>query len=146
MATYWNHNGKHQQDYDELSEALVPDIGKAQTFLGEALRCIGNLAYDFYNNGGANARKDWLEPNEVEPEDRLNEFYEGQLDFLGSIDLPDETFLAIRRALNTGEADHVDSDTENDCFDDATDWILESLSRPAIPQRSGLQEKGGEQQ
>lgn len=51
--TYWNHKGKHQADYDRLSE-LVPNMGTCDTFGGELIRAVGRLYYDAYNNGFCN--------------------------------------------------------------------------------------------
>ena len=52
--TYWNDKGKYQKQYDELFPLLVPDEGMAATYHGEVLRCIANVYYDVYNNGGGN--------------------------------------------------------------------------------------------
>lgn len=51
--TYWCDNGKYQKEYDELL-VLVPASGMAGTTNGEALRCLSNIYYDAYNNGGGN--------------------------------------------------------------------------------------------
>lgn len=51
--TYWNSNGKHQAIADQLRK-LVPGSGPADTPHGDLLRCVTNLYYDFYNNGGGN--------------------------------------------------------------------------------------------
>lgn len=54
MGRYWDKEGPHQGDYDRLHEALVPMQGPADNLEGEFLRAAGNLAYEFYNNGGGN--------------------------------------------------------------------------------------------
>ena len=51
---YWNIQGQHQDLYDKYWDALVPDSGEADTQEGEALRAIGRIYYDVYNNGGCN--------------------------------------------------------------------------------------------
>lgn len=53
--TYWNGEGEAQEIYDALNEVLVPDHGAAATEPGEALRWIGNIYHEVYNNGGCNA-------------------------------------------------------------------------------------------
>jgi len=53
--TYWNGEGEAQEFYDALNHALVPDHGAAATKHGEALRWIGNIYHEVYNNGGGNA-------------------------------------------------------------------------------------------
>ena len=49
--TYWNHSGKYQKISERLFEHLVPVEGMCNTVEGELLRAIGNIYYDFYNNG-----------------------------------------------------------------------------------------------
>lgn len=39
---------------NELHERLVPPIGTCETLQGEILRALGNLWYDWQNNGGGN--------------------------------------------------------------------------------------------
>ena len=50
--TYWNNKGKHQIESGVL-EDLVPATGKAEGDI-EIFRCITNIYYDIYNNGGGN--------------------------------------------------------------------------------------------
>lgn len=52
--TYWNSQGTYQAEHDLLWKALVPRTGKADTGDGEALRALGRIYYDIYNNGGGN--------------------------------------------------------------------------------------------
>jgi len=51
--TYWNRNGKYQEAYDSLVEAM-PAMGKCDTLAGELVRAASRLGYDFYNNGMGN--------------------------------------------------------------------------------------------
>jgi len=51
--TYWNNQGKYQNDYDRLVE-LMPAMGKSSTIAGELIRAASKLAHDFYNNGMGN--------------------------------------------------------------------------------------------
>ena len=51
---YWNNQGTHQADYARLGEALIPDMGNANTVAGEMMRCATRLSHDFYNNGMGN--------------------------------------------------------------------------------------------
>lgn len=54
IQSYWDKTGKYQVLYDELNEKLVPNMGEAETKHGELLRNIGNLYYDYLNNGFCN--------------------------------------------------------------------------------------------
>lgn len=58
--TYWNHNGKHQLLSDALQH-LIPATGKSDVAHIELLRCLNNVYYDIYNNGGCNRRRKALE-------------------------------------------------------------------------------------
>ena len=55
MGTYWENTGKYQSVYDHLlGLGLVPAEGPAPTHAGEVLRSLGNVYYDYFNNGGGN--------------------------------------------------------------------------------------------
>lgn len=51
--TYWNGNGKYQ-DWHNALEEQVPTEGKADKIHIDLLRCVANLYYDHFNNGGCN--------------------------------------------------------------------------------------------
>lgn len=48
---YWNGNGKHQDDYEQLWAVLVPNEGPAETRDGELLRCVTKLYIRYHNDG-----------------------------------------------------------------------------------------------
>lgn len=48
---YWNGTGKYEEEYKMLRKKLVPRCGKADTPHGELLRVVGNIYYDYNNNG-----------------------------------------------------------------------------------------------
>lgn len=51
---YWNHSGRYQKEYEELSGKLVPAAGMCETVEGELLRAISKIYYDYFNNGFGN--------------------------------------------------------------------------------------------
>lgn len=53
--SYWDETGAFQKEYKKLNKELVPVEGEAETMHGEMIRAIGNLFYDFCNNGNCNA-------------------------------------------------------------------------------------------
>ena len=55
IGSYSEGTGKHNKEYDELYEKLVPDAGEAPTVRGELLRCVSRLGYEYWNNGNCNA-------------------------------------------------------------------------------------------
>lgn len=52
--SYWDWNGKYQDEVQQLRNILVPAMGQAETHYGELIRSITNVTYDHYNNGGCN--------------------------------------------------------------------------------------------
>ena len=52
--TYWNNKGKFQAQYDYVWNNLVPDYGSSDNEHVEAIRCVGRLYYEYYNNGNCN--------------------------------------------------------------------------------------------
>lgn len=58
------------KDFDALWNEHVPMSGEAQSEIGEAVRALGRLEYDYYNNGYMNAR------DQVESDD----YYDGNDD------------------------------------------------------------------
>lgn len=77
--TYWCEKGKYQKQYDSIKH-FVPDSGKSDNPAIELLRCMGNIYYDVYNNGGCNFD---IRHEEIK---HLNKFmlYQGiEIDWLG---------------------------------------------------------------
>jgi len=54
MKTYFNDNGKYQEEFDQLWKDLVPWAGEADTLEGEVVRSIGKISYEVYNNNCCN--------------------------------------------------------------------------------------------
>lgn len=52
--TYWNHKGRFQAEYEQMSTDLMPAMGKANSVAGELIRAVSKLGYDLYNNGMGN--------------------------------------------------------------------------------------------
>jgi hypothetical protein len=100
--TYWNGKGKYQKEYEELRAKLVPPAGKAETALGEALRCIGK----FYNERYANGHR-----NSLITEARYATVYLRTLEWSGSsvnVDMPDSELdraidFILERVLRSGD-------------------------------------------
>ena len=54
VGTYWDREGKYQEQYDAAWKQLIPLEGEAEEGLPEALRAISRIGYDYYNNGFCN--------------------------------------------------------------------------------------------
>jgi len=59
--TYWDNEGKYQEQYNAAWKALIPASGEAEDGLPEALRAISRIGYDYYNNGFCNLWQMWEE-------------------------------------------------------------------------------------
>lgn len=53
MNTYWNENGKHQEQIDEL-QSLIPSWGMTENSYMNLLITASKVYYDVHNNGGCN--------------------------------------------------------------------------------------------
>jgi len=51
QSTYWNGDGKFQEQYDYFYEKLVPSSGDCSTAQGELIRRISKVYYRRYNDG-----------------------------------------------------------------------------------------------
>jgi len=58
MISFWNGNHPRQKEYELLAEK-IPPVGEADTFHIELIRCVGNLYYEWCNNGNLNAAE-WV--------------------------------------------------------------------------------------
>lgn len=54
-ASYWNHHGAYQEQYEILTAKMVPFRGASSSVHGELLRGVGRLFYEYCNNGNCNA-------------------------------------------------------------------------------------------
>ena len=52
---YWNNNGGNEQELKRLTEKFMPASGRAENLVGEVIRAVNRLYYEFCNNGNGNA-------------------------------------------------------------------------------------------
>lgn len=52
---YWNRNGGNEQELQRLTEKFMPASGRAENLVGEVIRAVNRLYYEFCNNGNGNA-------------------------------------------------------------------------------------------
>lgn len=52
---YWNGNGGNEQELQRLTEKFMPASGRAENLVGEVIRAVNRLYYEFCNNGNCNA-------------------------------------------------------------------------------------------
>ena len=77
--SYWDNEGKYQEQYNAAWKALIPTSGDAKDGWPEALRAISRIGYDYYNNGFCNLWQEWDDGGF-----EMDSYYEGLLDYLRS--------------------------------------------------------------
>lgn len=55
IISLWHGNHPLQKEFDRMWDEYVPAMGDADTGHGEAIRCVGRLNYEYFNNGNCNA-------------------------------------------------------------------------------------------
>ena len=75
--TYWDNEGKYQEQYNRAWKQLIPASGEAEDGLPEALRAISRIGYDYYNNGFCNLWREW-DDGDIE----MDSYYEDLVDYL----------------------------------------------------------------
>lgn len=83
-GTYWDNEGKYQEQYGKAWEKLIPASGEAKDGWPEALRAISRIGYDYYNNGFANL---WRVEEEYDGDDYydkhvMDSYYRDMVDYL----------------------------------------------------------------
>ena len=84
-GTYWDNEGKYQEQYDRAWKQLIPASGEAKDGLPEALRAISRIGYDYYNNGFCNLWQGWEDIDDYGDEVMVYEmdsYYEDMVDYL----------------------------------------------------------------
>lgn len=76
-GSYWNQEGKYQEQYEKAWEQLIPASGEAEDGLPEALRAISRIGYDYYNNGFCNLWRTWDDGDTT-----MDSYYESMVDYL----------------------------------------------------------------
>ena len=84
-GTYWDKEGKYQEQYDAAWKQLIPTSGEADDGLPEALRAISRIGYDYYNNGFCNlwrAEEVYESDESYYDEYKMDSHYEDMVDYL----------------------------------------------------------------
>ena len=132
---YWNEQGPYQQEYNAYWKALVPAAGEAATSEGEALRAIGRIYYDVYNNGACNI----CETEEICDDDgnyeyddhTISLFYESFFDtvasFTGDHDKVRELKQKVKRVSQGNWPEDIGF-----LLDNFTDKILQKIDNQSV--------------
>jgi len=103
-GSYWENQGKYQQEYDAAWKALIPASGEAGDGLPEALRAISRVGYDYYNNGFCNLWREYEEFDYRWGEEtivrEMDSYYEGLVDYL-ACHVPSKLYYEFKDWLPT---------------------------------------------
>ena len=115
--TLWDGNHPRQAEWEALWDKHVPDSGKADTPYGEAIRGLGRLMYEYYNNGFCNALEDGA----------VTDFYQSFIEAIQDLGFPMYEFERWMRTQSYGDCD-FDIKAAGQ-FNAITEYILDYDSR-----------------
>ena len=129
--TYWDNKGKHQEKSDILDK-LVPPSGKSDHMRVEAVRTLGNLYHDLYNNGWCNQESSWRKYD-------VQFLRLHQEELVGTGEISEREFEQVFSAweenlesLESYSAEYPDADTHNPCENEALVINLDKLADAVI--------------
>ena len=130
--SYWDDEGKYQEQYNEAWKKLIPFQGEAKDGWPEALRAISRIGYDYYNNGFCNL---WQSREEYDGEDHydvyeMDSYYEDLVDYLGA-NLPFDLFQDLKQFLYDAQGYGRWSDQAG-IIDRIIDHIMEGIIKDGL--------------
>jgi len=129
-GSYWDNEGKYQEQYTKAWEKLIPASGEAEDGLPEALRAISRIGYDYYNNGFCNLWRDWEDVDEDgydTVERTMDSYYEGMVDYL-AYHVPPKLYREFKDWLPTISYGSISwGDNGDDVIDRIIDHIMEGI-------------------
>ena len=134
-GSYWDNEGKYQEQYTKAWEKLIPASGEAEDGLPEALRAISRIGYDYYNNGFCNLWRDWEDVDEDgydTVERTMDSYYEGMVDYL-AYHVPPKLYREFKDWLPTISYGSISwGDNGDDVIDRIIDHIIEGIMEDGL--------------
>ena len=127
--TYWDNEGKYQEQYSKAWEKLIPFHGEAEDGWPEALRSISRIGYDYYNNGFCNLWQTWDDLDECGDEVTeytMDSYYEDLVDYLRD-HTPHNLHKEFRGWLQTTQGYCNWGSGGDDVIDRIIDHIMEQI-------------------
>ena len=112
-STTWDGNHPRQAEWEALWDKHVPDSGEADTPYGEAIRGLGRLQHEYYNNGFCNALEDG----------HITRFYQSFIDGIHRLGYNMSDFERWMRTQEYGSCD-FDADAARR-FNAITEYLLD---------------------
>ena len=100
-GTYWDNEGKYQEQYSKAWNKLIPASGEAEDGWPEALRAISRIGYDYYNNGFCNlwrAEEAYDSDGCYYDEYSMDSYYEELVDYL-AYEIPRDLHKQLKEFL-----------------------------------------------
>jgi len=119
-GTYWDNEGKYQEQYTKAWEKLIPASGEAEDGLPEALRAISRVGYDYYNNGFCNLWREWDEGDIT-----MDSYYEDMVEYLRR-HIPSDMYKQLNEFLHDAKGYGNWSDQAG-VIDRIIDHIIEGI-------------------
>ncbi len=127
-GSYWDNDGKYQEQYNAAWKQLIPASGEAKDGLPEALRAISRIGYDYYNNGFCNL---WRSSEAYDSdgcyydEYEMDSYYEDLVDYL-RYEIPRDLHKQLKSFLLDAQGYGNWSD-QSDIVDRIIDHIMEQI-------------------
>ena len=118
--TYWDNEGKYQEQYNAAWKALIPMSGEAKDGWPEALRAISRIGYDYYNNGFCNLWRSWDDGDTV-----MDSYYEDMVEYL-RIHIPYEMYMELDTFLHDAKG-YGNWSNQAGVIDRIIDYIMEGI-------------------
>ena len=127
-GTYWDNEGKYQEQYTKAWEKLIPASGEAEDGLPEALRAISRIGYDYYNNGFCNL---WRADEEYDSDGsyydvyRMDSYYRDMVEYL-AYEIPRDLHKELQEFLLDAQG-YGNWSNQADILDRIIDHIMERI-------------------
>ena len=118
--TYWDNEGKYQEQYNAAWKALIPMSGEAENGWPEALRAISRIGYDYYNNGFCNLWRSWDDGDTV-----MDSYYEDMVEYLRH-HIPSDMFKQLNEFLHDAKG-YGNWSNQAGVIDRIIDHIMEGI-------------------
>jgi hypothetical protein len=133
--SYWDNEGKYQEQYNAAWKALIPIEGEAEDGWPEALRSISRIGYDYHNNGFCNLWRYWEDVDEDGHdtiERTMDSYYEDMVDYL-RYHVPSDLYREFRDWLPTINYGSISWGENGDgVIDRIIDHIMEGIIKDGL--------------
>jgi len=128
-GTYWDREGKYQEQYDAAWKQLIPASGEAKDGLPEALRAISRIGYDYYNNGFCNLWHSW-DDGDGEYDTKMDPYYEDLVEYLED-NLPRDLYKELKAFLLDAKG-YGNWSNQAGVIDRIIDYIMEGIIKDEL--------------